>query len=278
MFGPFGDGTPGLFQTSVGPAMGPDSMCFYFGKYGGNTVHNLDQCLKSIPCSGCDLKLSQLMKKLSQNKQDKLQDFVDYLRKINAEDEVEQPPQPAASKDEIAAPVAKPAQEIELSQVSQDEFGLPKVPLSDASSDLELGKPLPISKQEIRKTKGTFDMKRPASHKRPAAAKAKASGKSKASKPSSLKRPAGNEKEHVPKDPAEQEGEVQLFATFGTDQSYICAKDGNKKKLWVAVSKRQSLHHADLVKKIYHNNPKSKAEALNFRQKFLDAQDAVDVD
>lgn len=248
---------------------------FLFWKYGGNTVHNLDQCFKSIPCSGCDLKLSQLMKKLSQNKQDKLQDFVDYLRKINAEDEVEQPPQPAASKDKIAAPVAKPAQEIELSQVSQDEFGLPKVPLSDASSDLELGKPLPISKQEIRKTKGTFDMKRPASHKRPAAAKAKA--KSKASKPSSLKRPAGNEKEHA-KDPAEQEGEVQLFATFGTDQSYICAKDGNKKKLWVAVSKRQSLHHADLVKKIYHKNPKSKAEALNFRQKFLDAQDAADVD
>lgn len=218
------------------------------------------------------MKLSLLMKKLSQNKQDKLQDFVDYLKKINAEDDPEDPPK------EIATPLGTTKhQEFELSQVSQDEFGLPKVPCSDASSDLDVGHPLPISKQEIRKAEGAIDLKRPACHKKPAG-KAKASGQSKAM-PSSLKRPAANnQKEPVPTDPAGQEGELQLFPTFGTDQSYICAKEDNKKKLWVAVSKRQSLNHADMIKKIFHQKPKSKAEALNFRQRLLDAQDAVDLD
>ena len=221
------------------------------------------------------------MKKLSQNKQDKLQEFVDYLKKINAEDETEFP-----AIDEPATSTSTGShQEIQLSQVSQDSFGLPKVPCSDASSDLDVGTPLPISKQEIRKTKAAFDLKRPACNKKPAG-KAKGCGKSKPSQSSSLKRPAGNnEKKHVPAkesagntDPAGQEGEVQLFATFVTDQSYICAKEDNKKKLRVAVSKRQSLNHADLIRKIFHQAPKSKAEALNLRQQFLDAQDAVDVD
>ena len=75
------------------------------------------------------------------------------------------------------------------------------------------------------------------------------------------------------KDPGRKEDEGQLFTTFGTDQSYICAKEDNKKKLWVAVNKRQSIKHADMIQKIFLERPKSKAEALKLRQQHLDAED-----
>ena len=227
------------------------------------------------------------MKKLSQSKQDKLQEFVDFLRKTNA-DEAEDPTGPLPSS---SAGGSSSNLEVPLSQVSQDEFGLPKVPCSDASSDLDMGTPLPISKQEIRTKKAALAAgaeaatdneqvcKRPGSKiRRPAASGGKAKGKPQ-SKASSLKRPAAKEEETAgvnenteSKDSGRKENEVQLFTTFGTDQSYICAKEDNKRKLWVAVSKRQSNNHADLIRKIFLERPKSKAEALKLRQKHLDAE------
>ena len=80
---------------------------------------------------------------------------MDYLKKINAEDETEVP----AINEPATSTSTGSHQEIQLSQVSQDSFGLPKVPCSDASSDLDVGTPLPISKREIRKTKAAFDLK-----------------------------------------------------------------------------------------------------------------------
>ncbi|CAK9084859.1 unnamed protein product [Durusdinium trenchii] len=233
---------------------------------------------------GWEVKLSLLMRRLSQTKQDKLQDFVDFLRKLN-EDELANDSAPAGSStSRDVASGGAPSTELKtdtmpLSQVSQDEYGLPKVPCSDGSSDLDVGKPLPISKQEIRTLKAAQEpeievdsvCKRPAAScvKRPAAKGGKNVGAPKV-KASSFKRPAANEDAQATegskdKGSGNQGHEVQLYTTFGTDQSYICVKEDNKKGC--------GIKHAEVIRKIYHQSPKSKAEALELRQQYLDAQD-----
>ena len=135
-----------------------------------------------------------------------------------------------------------------LSQVSQDEYGLPKVPCSDGSSDLDLGKPLPISKQEIRTLKAAQEpendtesvLKRPASGlKRPAARGGKniatvKKGNSK-SKASSFKRPAASEAVQATEDSkgkgtGNQGDEAQLYTSFWRRPELHLCKGKQQKK------------------------------------------------
>ena len=163
-----------------------------------------------------------------------------------------------------AAPAHQAAEEVPMSQVSQDEWGLPKVPFaSQASScsDLDLEKALPISKQTIREEKG---MKRPACVKRPASAIAK--------RPSCNAVDTKSEHEEPRTNPATARMDCPapaLLLTCATQQSYICCKEDGKKKLWVSITKSMSENHQDLMRKIFSYNPKSKAQSLDLRAKLL---------
>ena len=105
---------------------------------------------------------------LNKNTQDESQDFAAASSSSSKTpskaggDQLSAKQQLPAAQQPAAAPAHQAAEEVPMSQVSQDEWGLPKVPFaSQASScsDLEVEKALPISKQTIRQEKG---MKRPA--------------------------------------------------------------------------------------------------------------------
>lgn len=134
----------------------------------------------------------------------------------------------------------------QVSQVSQDEYGLPKVSVSESGSDLDTA-PLPVSKTQIRAKKQGLQVVSP------------------------LKRPAAVGKQSaVQKKPASRSDEGSEFAiTLATSQSYICHKEGKRKPLWVAVSAKQSSQHADIIRRIAQRKPTSKAQALALRAEFL---------
>lgn len=207
----------------------------------------------------------------------KLTDFVNHLRELGKFEKEKGSPQrsqlPASGSHTTLC-------DDQAAQVSQDEWGLPKVPsLSQVSSPTELDLPenLPISKVEIRLLKKpaaetNSPMKRPSasrmSLKRPASAPAVSEAKRpasstapKAAPQASMARPAGIEK--------------QYKATYATRQSYLCIKDaqnGSKPKLWVAISQKQSVHHQAILKRIVESLPQTKEEAVALRVQFLDAE------
>lgn len=135
----------------------------------------------------------------------------------------------------------------QVSLVSQDEHGLPKVPVSESGSDLDTA-PLPVSKAHIRAKKQGLQVVSPL--KRPAAV-AKQSG--------CKKRPASRK----------PESSSEFAITLATSQSYICHKEGKKKPLWVAVSAKQSSHHQEIIKQIAERKPTSKQQALDIRSELL---------
>ena len=76
----------------------------------------------------------------------------------------------------------------------------------------------------------------------------------------SLKRPAAADVAHG----------IEYLPVLGNQQSYICVKDeqGNK-RLWVAISQKQSPNHADLINHIVAQSPASKEESLQMRAALL---------
>ena len=184
-----------------------------------------------------------------------------------------------------------PLQDEHLSQVSQDGFGLPKIPDSARASELD-GPSIPVSKQEVRLAKqgklGVSPMKRPASKmeqtersKKAATAntKRKTHGgpKDEAEKKSARRlKPRKQKKHDGPKDQKENKGQKKdaqsepctdssFTCAFGAEQSYICHREGKKKPLWVAASVRQSANHAAI-------KPSSKEQARCLRAQFLPAE------
>ena len=198
----------------------------------------------------------------------------------------------AASLKRKASPEKQlPLQDEHLSQVSQDGFGLPKIPDSASASELD-GPSIPVSKQEVRLAKqgklGVSPMKRPASKmeqtersKKAATAntKRKTHGgpKDEAEKKSARRlKPRKQKKHDGPKDQKENKGQKKdaqsepctdssFTCAFGAEQSYICHREGKKKPLWVAASVRQSANHAAI-------KPSSKEQARCLRAQFLPAE------
>ena len=223
-------------------------------------------------------KLNILMGKLSVNKQNKLQEFVDQLQEASKQNTPCSPKASAKSpkgsaRSSSAMPVADEEATLPLSQVSQDDYGLPKLSglASESEADVEVPN-LPVSKQEIRNfksQKGVSPLKRPASQLQPGsqfakkpAARAEKLKIKKEAKPT-FKRPAS--KFQLP-------AGSPFAAIFCSQQSYICFRDGGSKKLWVAISAKQSANHAALIKKILEMNPASKQQALDFRSQVLEEQ------
>lgn len=237
--------------------------------------------------AGSKYKLETLLKKLSDFKGKKISEFVSYLQDLNKNtqdesqdfaaasssssktpskaggDQLSAKQQLPAAQQPAAAPAHQAAEEVPMSQVSQDEWGLPKVPFASQAScsDLEVEKPLPISKQTIRQEKG---MKRPAGAKRPASAMAKRPSCNAVDTRSEHEEPGTTAATASMDCPA-----PALLLTCATQQSYICCKEDGKKKLWVSITKSMSENHQDLMRKIFSYNPKSKAQSLELRAKLL---------
>lgn len=180
--------------------------------------------------NGWEERLDKFIGKLQPGKADKFNGFIQQLQKHHQ----------IATPKKKALKVAKS----DVSTPAKDEYGLPKIPaLSQASEDGddllpgEATTPLPSRKAEIKR------MKKPVC--------------------SPQKRPAAHHKGLAEK--------AALYFTRGTKQSYITALEpgSHKKKLWVAISKKQSLNHQALVQKIYKAKPCSKEKALAMREEAL---------
>ena len=244
---------------------------------------------------GWDHKLAKLMEKLSMPKQEKLNKFVDYLRKLNdwrsdasqpasdvqeaqTKNAISESSKPSSSKVpscketpvQVKANTAKkrkltPKTSSASSGVLVDEYGLPD--LSWASQQTDASAPpagdslLDPGSKPLPICKTVIrKLKKDPDHK----------GQPKKRPATSMHMVGKDENSEAPQ---AEEGTkpINMYTTFGSKQSYITVAEAgsSKKKLWVSITEKMSKKHQDLIRKIFQAKPKTKDEAIHLRAKVL---------
>ena len=124
-----------------------------------------------------------------------------------------------------------------------------------------------LRKAEMENSSEAPVIKRPAM-KRPAAA---TSSEGTVIKMPAMKKPAAAPRSKAPvKEAAAADNSIEYLSVFAKGQSYICVRDEQgKKKLWVAISQKQSPNHVNLIKEIIAQKPTSKQASLELRAALL---------